>query len=462
MHFARSKPSAPLWQALFLACIAAAITFPNAANALTLEEALTYVYQENPNLEGQRKVTMRADEEVSKALAGWRPRLNAEFQKTESTLKQRYDSGVQSENRAAPESIALRLSQPIYTGGKTIAATKEAEANVQSERAKLKNAEQAVFLDTVRAFIGVLTGEEILELNDNNVKILRDFVGATEERWHKGDATRTDVALAESRLSRAIADRARVLSQVRSVRSSFQSVVGLPPDDLLMPGLPQNVPNDLTILQELARKNNPSRLVSAFDEKAAAANIDFARGELLPQIDLKLAVGRDFDTMQGEEQRDEFAATVVLNVPLYGGGAEYARIRQSKVALEQRKVATMVSARQLDDEIVAGWAEYDMLMSQIPLYGTQIDSAQLALDGARKELAMGFRTVLDVLTAEQDLLNARVNMSQAMGELITAAYRLLSFAGSLTAEDLRLPVKTYRPENHYDAVRGSWFGLDVD
>lgn len=444
------------------ALLTAAVAVPTGIHAMSLKDALTMVYQTNPNLEGQRTSVMRTDEEVSKALSGWRPRLTGEYAKTGARLDQNYPTGIERRNTAWPDAFSLKLVQPVYAGGRTVAATREAEFNVQNQRARLAEAEQSLLLDTVRAYVSVVVGEDILELNDNNVKILTEVIRITRERVRLGDATRTDIALAESRLARAITERATVVNKVKAVRAAFESVVGVAPGKLVMPPMATIGPNSLEELRASARQYNPSIAGTTAQERAAAENVAYTIGDMLPKVNLRFSAGRDLDTMLNERRRDEFVAALVVEVPLYQGGAEHARVRQSKLAENQRRIETQVNNRQLENEIVSTWAEFEMLTNQLPLYDQQIMSAELALEGATRELSAGSRTVSDILIAEQDLLNARVGKSQAIGDLVSASYKILSIAGLLSAASLELPVQIYNPETNYNRARNAWFGLSVE
>lgn len=441
------------------AAMAALLLLPATAIARPLEEVLALVYASNPNLQAQRESLRRTDEEVPKALSNWRPKVNGEYARTSARLQQDFGPDRERTFSARPDALAIRLSQPIYQGGRATAAVREAEANVDAQRARLRDAEQRVFMDTVRAYVAVVSGEEILELNDSNVRILRELVRATRERVRRGDATRTDMALAEARLARAMSDRAGVLHKLEAMRSAFEAIVGERPGRLTMPGPPGFGPRSLRDLRDAARTRHPSVSGTKAQERGSAASTDFAVGDLMPKVSLRLSAGRDLDTMLRERRRDELAAAVVLEVPIFQGGVEHARVRQAKIAQGQRRLETDINFRQLDDEANAAWSEHEMLTTQLPLFDRQIEAAEIAFDGATRELAAGARTLTEVLAAEQDLLNARVAKTQAIGQLVVSSYQVLEIAGLLDAVTLGLKVDPYDPEANYRKVRDKWFGL---
>ena len=444
---------------VFLLLAALLLLAPVPVPARSLDEVLVHVYETNPNLHAQRETVRRTDEEVPKALSNWRPRINGEYARTNARLDQDFGPGTERRHMAKPDALSMKLVQPIYQGGKATAAVQEAEANVEEQRARLRDAEQRLILDTVRAYVAVVSGEEILSLNDRNVRVLREIVRATKERLRRGDATRTDVALTEARLARALSDRAGVANKLEAMRSAYVTIVGERPMGLRMPGLPAIGPRTLDELRNAATSDHPSVAGMRAQERGASAGTDYALGELLPKVSLKLSAGRDFDTMLRERRRDEFAAAVVLEVPIFQGGVEHARVRQSKITHGLKRIEADINARQLGDSATSAWSEHEMLTTQLPLLDLQIDAAEIAFNGASRELSAGARTITDVLTAEQDLLNAQVAKTQAIGQLVVSAYQILEIAGRLNVAALGLKVDSYRPESNYWNVRSKWIGL---
>ena len=109
--------------------------------------------------------------------------------------------------------------------------------------------------------------------------------------------------------------------------------------------------------------------------------------------------------------------------------------------------------------VVASWALLEATGFQIESANAQVKAAEIALNGVREEARVGQRTTLDVLNAQQTLLNAQVNQVTAQRDRVVASYSLLSSVGQLSARSLGLKVATYDPKVHYEQVKDSWFGL---
>ena len=102
---------------------------------------------------------------------------------------------------------------------------------------------------------------------------------------------------------------------------------------------------------------------------------------------------------------------------------------------------------------------YRLRGAQISAFTAAVAAANIALEGVREEANVGSRTVLDVLDAEQELLDARVGLVRAQRDELVATYQLRQAIGEATAEKLGLPVEIYNVEKHYREVRGKWWGL---
>jgi outer membrane protein len=157
----------------------------------------------------------------------------------------------------------------------------------------------------------------------------------------------------------------------------------------------------------------------------------------------------------------QFNASVVgqLSVPLYQGGVEYANIRQSKETVGQKRLDLETARDQAQATVVQSWGQLEAAKAQIQATQSQVTAAEIALNGVREEARVGQRTTLDVLNAQQELVNDRVALVSAQRDRVVASYTLLSSVGGLSAQRLGLNVPTYDPVTHYIQVRDSWAGV---
>lgn len=430
--------------------------------AQSLNEALGTAYGSNPTLQAARARLRATDENVPQALSNWRPVVtlgaNVGVADGESRTSR---TGTATDTSRTPRGVNATVSQPVYRGGRTVAQTNRAEAQVLAERARLLASEQQLLSDGVTSYVNVLRDAALLRLNQNNERVLTRQLQATNDRFRVGEITRTDVAQAEARLARARADRETAEGNLQNSRANYVRVFGTQPGALREPS-PLAAPvrsRDEAIA--MAGGNNPNVIAANFDERAAIENVDLIFGELLPSVSLQ---GQAFDntdpSVRGGFNRG-YQATAQLSVPLYQGGQEYSRVRQAKQQAQQARQTLDDTKRQAQEAASRAWDQLQTARATVTSTRAQIRASEIALDGVSREALVGSRTTLDVLNAEQELLDARVSLVRALRDLVVASYALAASTGRLTARDLGLQVDFYDSEANYRAVRGSLTGTRV-
>jgi outer membrane protein len=439
-----------------------ALVAPRAASAQPLQDAMAQAYANNPTLLTARARLRVEDENVPIALSGWRPTVNitssvgwTDSDRVTTTAGRR----VTTDTSRTTSSNQFTITQPVFQGGRTVARTRRAENQVLAQRARVFVAEQQVLQDTLNAYVQVIQNQELLRLNINNVQVLTEQLRATNERFRVGEITRTDVAQAESRLALAQFQRAQSEGNLQVSRATFQRLVGAPPQRLTAPQpLRPPVRSSLEAAQ-LAAVNNPQVVAALFDEAAARDFVQVQIADLLPQLGVNGQAFRDNTALRGTLNRG-LQATINLTVPIYQGGAEYGRVRQARQdAVRLRSVVDEVR-RTVTQTATAAWEQLQAARAQVESARAQIRAQEIALDGVQREAIVGSRTTLDVLNAEQELLNARTNLVTALAALVQRSYEIAAAVGRLTAADLGLPVETYDMRAYYNEVRTRWFGLD--
>lgn len=431
------------------------------AHGETLEDALAMAYGENPTLRAERAKLRATDELVPQALSGWRPtvQLNAEVGKQGIESQSAFFSSA--DNRT-PATYSVALSQPLFRGGRTVSSTESAENLVLAGRADLTDTEQRVLLDAVTVYMDVLRDQSVLELNLNNERVLARHLDATRDRFEVGEVTRTDVSQAEARYSQAQAERVAAEGRLVSTRSSYQKIIGVMPGTLIWPALTPGLPPAEEDARAAARVQHPSVQAARYREMAAERDVWTATGALLPELSLEGSLERNEDRSTRDSVSEAATISALLTVPLYQAGAEYAKVREAKEVAGQRRIEVDAAEREIVEEVVAAWEALQTGQAQITAFSDQVAAAEIALDGVEQEQLVGLRTVLDVLDAEQELFQARVNLVQARRDAIVSSYRLKSAVGELTAASLSLSVETYDPSAHYDEVRDKVWGLGED
>lgn len=431
--------------------------------AETLTDALTAAYMSNPTLAAQRARLRTADEQVPQALSGWRPTVqtfgDAGFRRIERNGKATGGSLLTEKNEDLfHRRIGGSIDQPIFRGGRTIAATRGAKNTIQAERARLWSVEQSTLLAATSAYVDVYRDQAVLDLTIRNEQRLGRQMEATQDRFRVGEVTKTDVFQAEARLARATADRIEAEGNLVSSRATYRNVVGEMPGNLLAPPLPAPLPLDREASVEAALSGNPDILAAQYNERAAWDNVDEVRGELLPSASLVGTAEREWEATRNGARFDTFEALARVSIPLYQAGAVYSRLRAAKqAAAEQRKLLDQ-SRRDAEESATQAWNNLETARAAINSFRAEVQANEVALEGVEREAEVGARTVLDILDAEQELLDSRVSLVTSQRDEIVAAFELVSATGDLTAENLRLPVEYYDPEEHYHQVNGKWFG----
>jgi outer membrane protein len=443
-----------------LGLVAVSSATPGRGLAQTLEEALVQAYTTNPQLLAQRARVRSVDEQVPQALSNWRPTV--EFTGEAGTEYSNLSTRATDTRRrnTDPRSVQMSLTQPLFRGGRTLATTSRAENAVKAERGRLLLTEQQVFFAVVTAYLDVFRDEAVLELNRNNEQVLRRQLEAAQDRFQVGEITRTDVHQAEARLARSVADRIQGEGNLEASRAAFQNVVGEPPRGRLsLPPQPEDQPESEDAAVRVAVTDNPDVITALFDYRSNLDNVDAVWGELLPTLQVEATASREIDsssTIDARQTQGELKLS--LSVPIYEKGLVYARVREAKQNAARFREQVDQKRRDAQQQAIRSWEAVQTARARVEAFRTQIRAAEIAFEGVEREAAVGSRTVLDVLDAEQELLDARVNFVRAQRDEIVAVFDLRSAMGRLTARQLKLPVVYYDPEVHYNEVKYKFFG----
>ncbi len=448
-----------------LGVVAVLAAAPASAQPRTLQDALAAAYSNNPTLQTGRAQLRAIDEGVPQAVAGWRPTiaLSGSVGYGDGTFRSIGNGSTTNTNirRNARDILAEQatLTQPLYRGGATRAGTNQADNRVFAQRGRLLATEQQVFTDTINAYVNVIQTQQLLQLNMNNEQVLARQLQATNDRFRVGEITRTDVAQAEAALAGARATRQTSEGNLQTARGTYRRLVGELPDQLIEPQ-PLKLPvKNQSEVNQLAAANNPNVIAALFDDAAAKDAIDVAFSALMPQVSLQAQAARgDNSSVYGQRT---IGGQVLLNasVPIYQGGAEYSRVRQARQTEQQARKTVEDVRRQAVQQATSAWETLVATRATIESTRAQIRANQIALEGVQREAIVGSRTTLDVLNAEQTLLNSRVTLVQNLANLVTNSYQVASAIGRLTARDLALSVPLYDETAYYNAVRGKLFGV---
>ena len=425
------------------------------ATAQTLEEALVAAYLTNPDLEAQRAALRATDELVPQALSDWRPTVAIDSATVATDVDASNDAGGSFNTNQA----GITLDQQIYNGGETTANTERAENLVRLERARLVAFEQQVLLDAVTVYTNLLAAEAVLDFAIQNENRLLRQLQATRDRFEVGEVTRTDVAQAEAALAGATADRVQAEGVLVAAKADYRRVINQEPGRLVVPEPLRALPESEPQSQQIAEVSNPNITAAQFDLAAARADVDVAQSALLPRLSVRgeLTYADEPNLVLDWQREASIGANLV--VPLYQGGGEYARVRQTKQTVRQREDDLEAAFRAVRNEVTAAWQALLTATTQIESISEEVRANLIAVEGARQEALVGQLTTLDVLDTESNLFQSQVDLVQARRDQIVASYRLKAAVGELTVVGIDLPVEPYNPEAYYLDVRDRLFGL---
>lgn len=448
----------------FLLSTVAALSLAAPAQADTLREALLKAYQSNPTITAERANLRANDENVPIQRAAGLPGVTAGGGYTENLYDTAGGTGPLRNTTARTD-----LTVPIYLGGAVQGAVRAAETRVEAGREQLRGTESALFTQVVAAYNDVIRDEAIVRLNQLNVRVLQTNLQAARDRFEVGDLTRTDVAQSEARLALAEGQLRSVEAQLVASRETYVRVVGTPPGDLAPPPPLPQLPAGPQDAVQVSLAENPNLRAAQKQRDATRYDIDVARSQRLPRV--SASIGTAYQNYLGSVgnaaalagfRNDSLGLTGGLNVslPLFQGGRPAAQVRQA----QERRAAAIEGVTDAERAVVAqtrsAYAGYTSALQVIRSSEIAVEANKLSLEGVRAENSVGTRTILDILNAEQELLNSQVTLVSARRNAYVAGFSLLAAMGRAEADDLGLDGgPLYDPTVHYDRDRrriGDW------
>jgi len=446
----------------FFAAVALA-THP--AHAETLAHAIAEAYRHNPTLQAQRAQLQATDEGYVQALAGWRPTVSVggNITYTKQPESQIF-SGV-SEVAGTAGTVALSITQPIYTGGRTAAAVGAARAQILAGREQLRATEATVINGVVQAYMDVLRDEEIVQVRSDTLAIFEAQLHEAEARRDAGDATKTDVAEAQTQLesTRGLLNSAR--AQLESSRGEYFDEVGEMPDHLTpspaIPGLPATIDEAFALSDHLS----PALLQSQLTERASRARVAEIRAGSRPTVSLQAGIGYTAlnGAFEGNSYQRAVSGEVTVNQPLFAGGAVASQVRQALAQNASDQISIEGTRRSIIQALSQDWGQMIAARANIAASESQIAAATTAVEGDQAEYREGLRSTIDVLIAEEDLEAAKLNNITAKHDAYVAETAVIAVVGRLEVGQILTNVGLYDPSRslRHSAAVGAvpWEGL---
>jgi outer membrane protein len=441
--------------------------------AETMSSALARAYAGNPDLNQQRAGVRATDENLPRASAACRPTASATgqfgynyFDVSRIGAPSTGQNGqILQRSAANPGTLGLTVTQNLFNANRTLNGVRQAESNIFGARETLRNTEQNVLLNGATAYMNVLRDTAILDLRKNNIIVLEEQLRQTRDRFTIGATTRTDVAQAESSLASARSDYFTAQAILQTSIADYRQVIGVEPTRLEPARTIESLlPRKLGGAVELALAEHPGIQAALHAVDAAALQVKLVEGELYPTVNVVGNVQQNYNNIDNNRAipgEHLFNAAIVgqLTIPIYEGGAVYARARQAKETLGQARLQADLERDSVRAAVVSSWGQLDTAHAVVHSSKASVNSNEIALDSIRKEADIGERTTFDILFQQQQLLNARVALVTAQRDRVVASYAVMAAIGRLSAANLNLAVNEYDPTIHFDQVKDKWIGL---
>lgn len=424
------------------------------AQAETLADALVGAYKHSGLIEQNRALLRAADEDVALAVSTLKPILRWSAEATQDFGSSRFSNstGVRSENDQLTLALTLTAEMLLYDFGASQFRVDAAKETVLATREVLRNIEQEVMLTAVAAYFGVIEAQEFVALRQNNQRLLTQELRAARDRFEVGEVTRTDVALAEAQLAQARSGLAGAEGDLLRAIEEYRNAVGRKPGNLSQPPRLPTLGTDVRAAKGLAVRQHPRMLAAQFQAKVADLLVKASTADLSPTITLQgnARVSRDLNS---SARSNTGSLGVIANQTIYQGGALSSGIRGNMAQRDAQRAELHIVKHDLEQAVGNAYATLLSARAQLEASERQIRAARIAFQGVREEATLGARTTLDVLDAEQSLLDAESTRVTARAALYVAAYTVLASTGRLTAKELRLPVQLYDPSEYYNLVK---------
>ncbi len=416
-----------------------------------LTDAFIGAYNTSGLLEQNRALLRAADEDVAIALAALRPIIDWTVRVTQTYNRSR-TSGVVSSNEPTDFFTGLTLSQLVYDGGASVLGKQSAQETVLATRQSLINIEQQVLFRAATAYLNVLLQEETVQIRQNNVDLSSEELRASNDRFEVGEVTRTDVALSQSQLASSRADLADARGDLSTAQAEYVNAVGkLPGRTTGQPSLP-NLPRSQSEAINLALRNHPSILSAQHQVRALDLTVQQQRAGLGPNVSLSADAGLT-ESYDNDDNNENASVSLIFRQPIYAGGRLAAVVRRAMATRDASRANLLNVQKDITQGVTDAYVRFETATASLTASTERVRASQVAFDGIREEATLGARTTLDVLTAQQDLLDAQLAEIASRTERSLAAYQLLQAQGLLTAERLGLAVQIYDPTLYYNLVK---------
>ncbi|MEM5476811.1 TolC family outer membrane protein [Pacificibacter sp. AS14] len=413
-----------------------AVLSPMALSAETLGDALASAYKNSGLLEQNRANLRATDEGVASALASMRPTFAYSAYSTYS-------------DETWTDVLKFTASMELFTFGSNKLSVDAAKETVLATRASLVSIEQDILSDAVTAYMDVRYNDAQANLRANSLRLMQQNLKAAQDRFEVGEITRTEVSQVEAQLASARAELAVAQGQVSAAREVYKVAIGNYPSNLSSPPSVSYPAKTVDEAVQIATRTHPS--IKALQHRITATDlaVEIAERGLLPTLSLS---ANKYIT---DSSSLSDSATITASGTIYAGGQLSSSIRTAVANRDSARASLLTTTRQIEQGVRTAWSMLSVYDASSKASDASVNAQRVAYQGVKEEAELGASTTLDVLEAEQDLLDAQVSAIQARINREAGIYTLLNAMGLMTVDHLKLNVPVYDPAAYYNAVKSA-------
>ena len=349
----------------------------------------------------------------------------------------------------------ISLSKNIFDGGEAYEKISIAKENIKLEQYNLKIIEQKIILNSIRAYLDVYSNQSVVSLRKKSLDRFKENVDATELKLQAGTVTPTTLAEAQSKLAKAQYDLILSEGNLEKAISKFKSITKFKviPNKFSLPNSTIIPPDTKNKTVKIALEKNLDIIVAKLKKNIAEKNVALKESDNRPTVNLEF-FGEDSVSSLNTSSTDyqSYGVNLTFKTPLFYNSSSKASIKKLDNLSRASSVEFSEKQRQVELSAISSYQNYKSAIAKTKASESEKKSSLLALNGIKKESEFGIRTILDVLDAEVDFLNASSNLIQSQADEIFSVYQIKSILGSLSIKDINndLDVKYDLKENKLD------------
>ena len=448
-------------------------------SAYTLQESVVEVLHTNPVVQERLKNFRATQQDLNIAEADYYPqidlRVTAGYNKA-GALKtdgnSDFDHAVTASSYRNYES-SLTFTQNLFNGFGTTYQSNFEESRILAAAYKYLEKSNDIAFQMVNAYIKVIRTNELVGTARENVQINQSIYTKVQALFDSGLTTDSEVKKIQATLSLARSNLSVKKNNARDAEYSYRRILGRLPEAHMMekPVLDINMPESIERAALYAIENNPSLLVTRHNIKAAESLYKQKKKDYYPKVDLEVSqTFNDHDEVNNgfDQADDRFKARLVMTYNLFRGGSDRANIQKHVSKLAQEVETQRDLKRQVVEGLDLSWNAYYMVEEQLKDLRDYSQYSEKTLELYKEEYDLGRRSLLDLLSAQNDVINSRSQIIEAEYDQLFAKYRILDAMGLLvvavngTAEEFTSKVNLYNESNAHEILDTLPIEYDAD